>query len=151
MVSNGVRAVLKPADDPLYRSTHSDTVLAYKQRNKLGRFDPVQQAQQEAASAVASDHDAKVLASWTPHLNARFQTTDATQRRGTIRFVGNTNFAKGVWIGVEFDEPVGKNDGSVDGQRYFECKDKFGGFVRPDKIQVGDFAVDDLLDEDEEM
>lgn len=129
------------------RLRSSDTVLAYKQRNKLGRFDPAQQAAQAASESASSDRDALVLSTWTPHVNKRFQTLDATSRRGTIRFVGNTSFAKGVWIGVEFDEPVGKNNGSVDGQRYFECKDKFGGFVKPEKIEVGDFPPVDIGNE----
>ena len=32
--------------------------------------------------------------------------------------------------------PVGKNDGSVDGERYFDCDPKFGLFVRPDKLNI---------------
>lgn len=31
---------------------------------------------------------------------------------------------------------AGKNDGSVDGERYFECDPKFGLFVRPDKLHI---------------
>ena len=47
-------------------------------------------------------------------------------QNGTIRFGGSTEFATGQWAGVELDEPIGKNDGSCMGIRYFTCKAKFG-------------------------
>lgn len=37
---------------------------------------------------------------------------------GVIRYIGETDFAKGEWCGVELDEPLGKNDGAVAGTRY---------------------------------
>ncbi|KAK9768156.1 hypothetical protein K7432_001450 [Basidiobolus ranarum] len=54
---------------------------------------------------------------------------------GVIRFIGNTAFAKGRWIGVELDEPLGKNDGIVGGKVYFKCRPKHGMFVRASQLK----------------
>merc|ERR1719277_15322 len=35
---------------------------------------------------------------------------------------------------MELDEPIGKNDGEVQGKRYFTCKPKHGLFVKEEKI-----------------
>ena len=43
-------------------------------------------------------------------------------RKGFVRFVGPTEFAPGIWVGVELEEPRGKNNGTVDGKKYFNCK-----------------------------
>jgi hypothetical protein len=42
-------------------------------------------------------------------------------KRGEVRYVGKIPaIAPGWFIGVQYDEPVGKNDGSVKGTRFFE-------------------------------
>ncbi|XP_037810458.1 restin homolog isoform X3 [Lucilia sericata] len=57
-------------------------------------------------------------------------------RPGILRYLGETQFASGNWCGIELDEASGKNDGSVDGVRYFECKPKFGVFVPIAKVSL---------------
>ena len=46
--------------------------------------------------------------------------------RGIVRFIGTAKFAAGVWCGIELDEKVGKNNGTVGGVSYFECPANHG-------------------------
>ncbi|KAJ6247101.1 guanine nucleotide exchange factor [Anaeramoeba flamelloides] len=51
-------------------------------------------------------------------------------KSGTIRFVGKTGFAPGIWVGIELDQPEGVHNGKLYGQRYFNCNKQHGIFVR---------------------
>lgn len=53
---------------------------------------------------------------------------------GIIAFIGEVQFGPGEWAGVVLDSPVGKNDGSVNGVRYFMCEPKRGIFSRLTKL-----------------
>ncbi|XP_064651713.1 kinesin-like protein KIF13A isoform X3 [Lineus longissimus] len=53
---------------------------------------------------------------------------------GIVKFIGPTEFASGPWVGVELDQPQGKNDGTVKGVRYFKARSRSGIFVRHDKL-----------------
>ncbi|PKI32591.1 hypothetical protein CRG98_046988 [Punica granatum] len=71
-------------------------------------------------------------------------------KRGVVKFVGQAeSLAPGFWVGVQYDEPLGKHDGMVKGTRYFECPPLHGAMVRPDKVKVGDYPEHDIFEEDE--
>ncbi|EMD38216.1 hypothetical protein CERSUDRAFT_113365 [Gelatoporia subvermispora B] len=52
---------------------------------------------------------------------------------GTVQFVGAVDGTRGMWLGVEWDDPTrGKHDGIKDGKRYFTCRvPNSGSFIRP--------------------
>ena len=96
---------------PLPQSSHShsrnetDTVLAYKQLHKVGRFAP---------PPLPPSDPLKVQTAVEIPLNSPCEVVsreEGLHKRGAVRFVGPTKFGKGVWVGVEYDEPMGKNDG----------------------------------------
>jgi dynactin 1 len=51
-------------------------------------------------------------------------------RVALVRFFGPTLFSDGNWVGVELEDDSGKNDGSVQGVRYFGCDEGRGMFLR---------------------
>ncbi|WYZ37369.1 hypothetical protein EsH8_II_000875 [Colletotrichum jinshuiense] len=57
-------------------------------------------------------------------------------RTGIVRYVGTTHFAGGDWVGIELEDDGGKNDGSVQGERYFDCAMGHGMFVRPTTLVI---------------
>ncbi|TPX58768.1 hypothetical protein SpCBS45565_g07912 [Spizellomyces sp. 'palustris'] len=57
---------------------------------------------------------------------------------GKVHYAGTTSFATGLWVGIELEAPKGKNDGSVQGTRYFTCEMGYGVFVRPSQVRRPD-------------
>ncbi|CAM6088041.1 unnamed protein product [Calypogeia fissa] len=75
---------------------------------------------------------------------------DPGGKRGLVKFVGRAETLNpGFWVGVQYDEPVGKHDGLVKGKRYFTCPSPFGSMLRPDKLKVGDYPERDPFDDEE--
>ncbi|PSN68374.1 Cap-Gly domain-containing protein [Corynespora cassiicola Philippines] len=125
----------------------SDSVLAWKKTQKLGRFDPNAPSIEEQ-KRLASEREVEERGLT---LSGRVRLLPETDgRRGTISYIGPVPEIPGIgsWIGVTLDEPTGKNDGSVKGKKYFECGKNFGVFVRPERCEAGDFPPLDLGDED---
>lgn len=76
------------------------------------------------------------------------------ERRGSIVWTGMLHHDHGYWVGIQLDEPTGKNNGTVHGTTYFTVDSNCGAFVRGPQVEVGDFpARDDMWDDsdDEEL
>ncbi|XP_029310303.1 dynactin subunit 1-like isoform X2 [Cottoperca gobio] len=76
-----------------------------------------------------------VESSKPPKIGSTVEVTGKGQR-GTVAYIGATLFASGKWVGVILDEAKGKNDGTVQGKRYFTCEENHGIFVRQSQLQV---------------
>ncbi|XP_029693200.1 CAP-Gly domain-containing linker protein 1 isoform X2 [Takifugu rubripes] len=91
-----------------------------------------------APKPVPPDKPPGSVASPTQEGSAEFQIGDKVwvngDKPGYVQFIGSTQFAPGQWAGIVLDEPIGKNDGSVAGVRYFQCEDGRGIFTRPSKL-----------------
>lgn len=128
----------------------TDSVRAFKERNKIGRFNPEEQAKHEEEKKKKQEAEAEQAAKITIGNRCEVRIPAQPTKRGEVMFVGETEFKPGLWVGVKYDEPLGKNDGSVAGKRYFECQQKYGAFVKPMNVEVGDFPEEDF-DIDDEM
>ena len=107
----------------------TNTVRSWKLQNKLGRFNDnfsvnknneINECKEKASNFKINDR-CKVI---------------RDGRIGTIKYIGTVEQIdkEFIWVGIEFDDPVGKNDGSIKGHYYFNCKDKFGGFLKANAI-----------------
>ncbi|XP_076319467.1 uncharacterized protein LOC143230215 isoform X3 [Tachypleus tridentatus] len=77
--------------------------------------------------------DSELFSKWNEWIGQRVCVGGA--KRGILRFFGSVEFQTGIWCGVELFEPVGKNDGSVNGIRYFSCEDNYGIFAPVKKVE----------------
>lgn len=138
-------AAAKRAVDPLWTPARE---LAARRGEPL----PPPPAGAAAAEAAVGEARQREAAAAIP-VGARCEVAPGG-RRGDVRFVGPVpSLPPGWWVGVAYDEPLGKHDGAApDGARVFECAPGHGAFVRPAAVTVGDFPpVDAEFGSDDEI
>ncbi|ORZ00325.1 dynein associated protein-domain-containing protein [Syncephalastrum racemosum] len=85
------------------------------------------------SSAVSANGATNML---SPDIKPGARVLVHSENTGTVRYAGSTSFQSGKWVGVELDQPLGKNNGVVQGKRYFECRANHGVFVRPAHVKI---------------
>lgn len=129
--SNGNESKFQLSDEEYAK--RSDSVLQWKIKNGYGRFnqnsDLKRLQEQERIGNLKIDQRCSVVSEGQP------------ERRGWLRFIGTITEIndQDIWCGVEFDDPVGKNNGSFrGGNSYFgPVKPNHGGFVKPLTVTTG--------------
>ncbi|KAJ3445063.1 dynactin subunit [Anaeramoeba flamelloides] len=67
------------------------------------------------------------------------RVVDRSGNEGVVKWIGRPQSSHSRYVGIEYDKPVGKHNGTVKGVKYFECGDKHGAlikeeFVKPKKL-----------------
>ncbi|CAF4568319.1 unnamed protein product, partial [Rotaria magnacalcarata] len=88
-----------------------------------------------AADTSTNTNDQTVLAEppppvvvSSPELRVGDRVVVSGSKFGVLKYLGKIHVAEGVWCGIQLDEAMGKNDGSVSGKRYFTCQQRYGLF-----------------------
>uniref|UniRef100_A0A8C5TT03 Kinesin family member 13B n=1 Tax=Malurus cyaneus samueli TaxID=2593467 RepID=A0A8C5TT03_9PASS len=94
--------------------------------------DPTSSLTEEKLEVASDSEEANEIPEW---LKEGEYVTVGTNKTGTVRYIGPTDFQEGTWVGVELDLPSGKNDGSIGGKQYFRCNPGYGLLVKPGRVR----------------
>ncbi|XP_065357850.1 tubulin-folding cofactor B [Calliphora vicina] len=126
-----------------------NTVRSFLKRNRMGKYNEEEQQREDAKRKEKEELEKHKVDLCTVGSRCQVTVKGCPTRRGTVMYNGPLEGKTGTFIGVKYDEPLGKNDGSVQGHRYFTCPPNYGGFVSPLAVEVGDFPEEDFNLEDE--
>eukprot|EP00834_Sanchytrium_tribonematis_P000451 NODE_8_length_66115_cov_0.981823.p36 type:complete len:217 gc:universal NODE_8_length_66115_cov_0.981823:12265-12915(+) len=97
------------------------TVQSFLKENKLGKYKEGQEVE-----------NVKDFSEF--QLNCRC-FVEGLEKYGTIRYLGTFHLKPNkIFVGIEYDEPVGKHNGTVDKKTYFTCAEKHGALLRPSSV-----------------
>lgn len=89
----------------------TDTVRAYLMKNKLGKYqDDELKKQKDAVDNEAEETN--LLETMKVGERCQVSLPGAAKRRGAVKYTGKVDGLPGLWVGVQYDEPLGKNNGS---------------------------------------
>lgn len=106
----------------------SDSVLAWKKKNQLGRFgsSSTDDNPQSGQAGPASYPEIRIGSKCHVHLKS------GQLAQGIVAYMGDIpDLPSGTWVGMRLDTPDGKNNGTVLGHNIFDAPENHGVCVRP--------------------
>lgn len=131
--------------DPEMYAKRNDTVRSFLLKNKLGQYNEEYQKKKH----MRQEEEKKLTDSVVIGSRCKVNVPNAPTRLGTVMYTGLVETLDGLWVGIKYDEPLGKHDGTFKEKEYFKCANNYGGFVKPHHVLCGDFPEDDYDLEDE--
>ncbi|XP_068837528.1 CAP-Gly domain-containing linker protein 4 [Capricornis sumatraensis] len=126
------------------RSFSTTSASSQKELNRRNAFakskPPLHRSWSSSSTAGSLEGSVKL------HEGSQVLLTSSSEM-ATVRYVGPTDFAPGIWLGLELRSPKGKNDGAVGDKRYFTCKPSHGVLVRPSRVTYRGINGSKLVDE----
>ncbi|XP_060660682.1 tubulin-folding cofactor B [Drosophila nasuta] len=127
----------------------TNSVRNFLKQNRLGKYNEEEMRQMEEKRREQAEEVQKRAELCIAGSRCQVTVPGNPTRRGTIKYNGELEGKTGIFIGVQYDEPLGKNNGSVGGKAYFVCPPNYGGFVSPLSVEVGDFPPEEFNLDDE--
>ena len=153
---NASQSILIGEEDPNFKrfeltdeeyAKKKGTLKEFKIQNKLGKYSEQSNDLNEAKQKMAQlkiDSEKSAIEAMKVGDRCKVNAPGAPTRLGAVMYLGPIDNKTGYFVGVKYDEPLGKNDGSIDGKQYFDCPPKYGGFLKPEHIICGDFPEENF-------
>lgn len=89
-----------------------DSVKSFLKKNKLGKYNEAEMAAREEARRKEIENEIELAKKCNINDRCEVSVPGQPTRRGTIKYIGEVHEKVGWWIGIQYDEPLGKHNGT---------------------------------------
>lgn len=89
-----------------------DTLKSFLKKNNLGKYNEEEMKELEEKRKQALEDELRKAELCTIGSRCQVQVKGQPSKRGVVMYNGELDGKKGIFIGIKYDEPLGKNDGS---------------------------------------
>lgn len=90
----------------------TDSVRSFLQKNKLGKYNEKEMAAKLEARKKEIENEIEEAKKYNVGDRCEVSVPGQPVRRGTIKYIGEIEEKIGMWLGIQYDEPLGKHNGT---------------------------------------